>query len=72
MANLIIKLLSRACFTETSLALKNGAVPQKGFAILEQVAAKNLFSDQSVVAGLAGLETYIIAEDLENHLESGQ
>ena len=56
MANLIIKLLSRPCFTETSLALKNGAAPQKGFAVLGQVAATDLFSDQSIATGLASLE----------------
>ena len=55
MADLIIKLRSRACFAETrqnegSIAL------QTSFAVLGQVAATNLFSDQSVAAGLASLE----------------
>ena len=55
MADLIIKLRSRACFTETrqnegSIAL------QTSFAVLGQVATTNLFSDQSVAAGLASLE----------------
>ena len=55
MADLIIKLRSRACFTETrqnegSIAL------QTSFAVLGQVAATNLFSDQSIAAGLASLE----------------
>lgn len=74
MAELIIKLLSRACFTETRLALKNeGSIAlQTSFAVLGQVAATNLFSDPNVAAGLASLETYISAEDLENRLEFGQ
>ncbi|MDA0280293.1 MAG: hypothetical protein O3C29_07645 [Proteobacteria bacterium] len=74
MAQLIIKLLSRACFTETRLALRNeGSMAlQRSFAVLGQVAATNLFSDPSVAAGLASLETYISAEDLENRLEFGQ
>lgn len=66
MAELIIKLLSRACYSETSLALPTS------FTVLGQVAATNLFSDPNVAAGLASLETYISAEDLENHLEFGQ
>ena len=41
------------------------AAPHKGFAVLGQVAAKDLFSDQSVAAGLASLETCISAEDLK-------
>ena len=58
MADLIIKLRSRACFTETRLALKNeGSIAlQTSFAVLGQVAATNLFSDQSIAAGLASLE----------------
>ena len=58
MADLIIKLRSKACFTETRLALKNeGSIAlQTSFTVLGQVAATNLFSDQSVEAGLASLE----------------
>ena len=48
------------------------AAPHKGFAVLGQVAAKDLFSDQSVAAGLASLETCISAEDLKNRLEFGR
>jgi len=74
MAELIVELLSRRCFTETRLALKNeGSVAlQTSFSVLGQVAATNLFSDPSVAAGLASLETYISTEDLESRLEIGQ
>ena len=51
---------------EGSLAL------QSSFAVLGQVAATELFSDPNVAAGLASLETYIDAEDLERQLEIGQ
>jgi hypothetical protein len=74
MAELIIKLLSRACYSETRLALRNeGSLAlQASFTALGQIAATNLFSDPNVAAGLASLETYISAEDLENRLEFGQ
>jgi len=74
MAELIIKLLSRACYSETRLSLRNeGSLAlQTSFAALGQIAATNLFSDPNVAAGLASLETYISAEDLENRLEFGQ
>ena len=74
MAELIIKLLGRSCFSETRQALANeGSLAlQTSFSVLGQVAATNLFSDPNVAAGLASLETYISAEDLENQLEIGQ
>lgn len=74
MAELIIKLLGRSCFSETRLALKNeGSLAlQASFSVLGQVAATNLFADPNVAAGLASIETYISAEDLENQLEIGQ
>ena len=74
MAQLIIKLLSRACYSETRLALKNeGSMAlQTSFTVLGQIAATNLFSDPNVAAGLASIETYISADDLENRLEIGQ
>ena len=74
MAELIVELLSRRCFTETRLAINNeGSLAlQTSFSVLGQVAATNLFSDPNVAAGLASLETYISAEDLENQLEIGQ
>jgi len=74
MAELIIKLLSRACFNETALALKNegSTALQTSFAVLGQIAATNLFSDPNVAAGLASIETYISADDLENRLQIGQ
>ena len=66
-AELIVNLLSRTCFSETRLALKNeGSLAlQVNFAALGGVAATNLFSDPNVAAGLASAETYISAEDLE-------
>ena len=74
MAELIIRLLSRTCFSETRLALKNegSTALQTSFAALGQVAATDLFSNPNVAAGLASIETYISAEDLENRLEFGQ
>lgn len=74
MAELIVELLSRRCFRETRLAINNeGSLAlQTSFSVLGQVAATNLFSDPNVAAGLASLETYISAEDLENQLEIGQ
>ncbi|MEX0965490.1 MAG: hypothetical protein WDZ52_15800 [Pseudohongiellaceae bacterium] len=74
MAELMVQLLSVRCFSETQSALRNeGALAlQASFAALGQVAATNLFSDPNVAAGLASLETYISAEDLERRLEIGQ
>lgn len=74
MAELIVELLSRRCYSETRLALQNeGSLAlQTSFSVLGQVAATNLFSDPNVAAGLASLETYVSAEDLENRLEIGQ
>jgi len=74
MAELIIELLSRRCFSETRLALQNeGTLAlQASFSVLGQLAATNLFADPNVAAGLASLETYISAEDLENRLDIGQ
>lgn len=74
MADLVIKLLGRSCFSETRLALSNegSAALQTSLTVLGQVAASNLFSDPNVVAGLASIETYISAEDLEHQLEIGQ
>ena len=74
MAELLIKLLGRACFSETRLALRHeGSVAlQTSFTVLGQIAATNLFSDPDVAAGLASIETYISAEDLEKRLEFGQ
>lgn len=74
MAELIIKLLGRSCFSETRQALeKEGSLAlQSSFSALGQIAATNLFSDPNVVSGLASIETYISAEDLENQLEIGQ
>jgi hypothetical protein len=74
MAELIVELLSRRCYKETRLAIQNeGSLAlQSSFAVLGQVAATNLFSDPNVAAGLASLETYINAEDLERQLEIGQ
>lgn len=74
MAELLIDLLGTRCFNETRLALSNeGALAlQSSFTVLGQVAATNLFTDPNVAAGLASLETYINAEDLERSLEIGQ
>ena len=74
MAELLIDLLGTRCFNETRLALSNeGAFAlQSSFTVLGQVAATNLFTDPNVAAGLASLETYINAEDLERSLEIGQ
>ncbi|PCI77690.1 MAG: hypothetical protein COB20_07160 [SAR86 cluster bacterium] len=74
MADLLVELLSRRCFSETRLALKNeGSLAlQTSFSALGQLAATNLFSDPNVAAGLASIATYISAEDLENRLDIGQ
>lgn len=74
MAELLVDLLSIRCFSETQLALQNeGTVAlQASFNALGQIAATNLFSDPNVAAGLASLETYISAEDLQRQLEIGQ
>ncbi|GJM12587.1 MAG: hypothetical protein DHS20C12_09900 [Pseudohongiella sp.] len=74
MADLIIELLGTRCYSETRLALRNEgtAALEASFSVLGQVAATNLFSDPNVAAGLASLETYITAEDLENRIEIGQ
>ncbi len=74
MAQLLVELLSIRCFSETQLALQNEGqlALQTSFSVLGQIAATHLFSDPNVVAGLASLETYISAEDLERQLEIGQ
>tara|TARA_B110000858_G_scaffold198514_1_gene266033 strand:- start:47862 stop:48344 length:483 start_codon:yes stop_codon:yes gene_type:complete len=74
MAELLVKLLSRSCFSETRLAIQNeGSLAlQTSFSVFGQLAATNLLSDPNVAAGLASLETYISAKDLENRLEIGQ
>lgn len=74
MAELLVKLLSRSCFSETRLALqsKDSQALQKGFGALGQLAATSLFFDPNVAAGLASIASYISPEDLENHLEIGQ
>lgn len=74
MAELLVELLGSRCFSETRLALNNDGsfALQTSFSALGQVAATNLFSDPNVAAGLASLETYISADDLENRLEIGQ
>ncbi len=74
MAELMIQLLGKSCFSETRQALQNeGSLAlQTSFGVLGQVAATNLFSDPNVAAGLASIETYISAEDLENNIEIGQ
>ena len=74
MAELLVKLLSRSCYNETRLALQNegNLALQTSFSVFGQLAATNLLSDPDVAAGLASLETYISAEDLENRLEIGQ
>ena len=74
MAELLVDLLSIRCYSERQLALQNeGTLAlQASFSTLGQIAATNLFSDANVAAGLASLETYISAEDLERRLELGQ
>ena len=58
-AELRVNLLSRTCFSETKLALKNeGSLAlQASFATLGDVAATNLFSDPTVAAGPESVET---------------
>lgn len=74
MAELLIELLRNRCFQETRLALQNeGTLAlETSFSVLGQVAATALFADPNVAAGLASIETYIEAEDLDRPLELGQ
>jgi len=74
MAELVVKLLARSCYTETRLALQNegSSALQASFSVFGQLAAASLFSDPNVSSGLASIETYISAEDLESRLEIGQ
>jgi len=74
MAELIVKLLARSCYSETRLALQNeeNSALVASFSVFGQLAAASLFSAPNVAADLASIETYISAEDLESRLEIGQ
>jgi hypothetical protein len=64
---LYMKLLTVSCADATSKALKyeGPAALQLSFQVLGQVAARDMFSDLSVVAAMSGLEKYTDKEKLE-------
>ncbi len=69
-ANLFVKLITRTCKNETMKAMKyEGDVALKtSFNLFGQVAAKELFSNPQVAAGMAGLVKYLDAKEIKDTL----
>ena len=69
-ARLFERLLTETCLTQTQQALKyEGALAlQTGFQMLGQVAARELFADPGVAAGLAEFEAHLDRKKLEQAL----
>lgn len=69
-ARLFERLLTETCLAQTQQALKyEGALAlQTGFQMLGQVAARELFADPSVAAGLAEFEAHLDRNKLEQAL----
>jgi len=70
-ADLFIKLLTRSCKEQAIKAIKyEGAVAlQSSFGVFGQVAAKELFSNPDVAAGMAGLNKYMNTKEINKTLE---
>jgi len=60
-ANLIVRLMTESCRNETQQAmlLEGPQTIQQSFQVLGQVAARELFADPSVVAGVGNLARYV-------------
>jgi len=67
-ANLVMKLLTDSCRSETANAIQyEGATTlQTAFSVLGQVAGTELFASPEVAAGLAGLEKHLDGEKLKS------
>ena len=71
-AALVVKLLTKTCNKQARAAIKyEGQIAiQSSFQILGQVAAKELFANKDVTAGLAGLGKNIDKKKLDDSLVS--
>jgi len=60
-ANLIVRLMTESCRNETQQAmmLEGPQTIQQSFQVLGQVAARELFADPNVVAGVGNLAKYV-------------
>lgn len=69
-ANLFVKLVTETCKDQTIKAIKyeGNVALQSSFSILGQVAAKELFSNPDVAAGMAALEKYMDTEKIKKIL----
>ena len=69
-ADLSVKLLTETCKDQTIKSIKyEGEVAiQSSFSVFGQVAAKELFSNPDVAAGMAGLEKYMDAKKINETL----
>ncbi len=69
-AALVMKLLTESCTQQAQLAIKyeGQTAIRTSFQMLGQVAAKELFADPDVAAGLTGLEKYFDKNKLETSL----
>ena len=73
-ANLMMRLLTESCRSETEQALKyeGQATIEASFQVLGSVAARGLMSHPDVINYMAGLDKYIDAEKLKSVGASGQ
>lgn len=71
MADLFTKLMTRTCKTQAADAVKyeGGEAIKAGFKVLGQVAAKELFAEPHVAAGMAGLVKYMDMKKLQAVLD---
>ena len=73
-ANLMVRLLTESCRSETEQALKyeGQGTLEASFQVLGSVAARGLMSHPDVINYMAGLDKYIDAEKLKSVGASGQ
>jgi hypothetical protein len=73
-SELFIKLITETCKGQTIKAItyEGAEAIQSSFTVFGQVAAKELFSNPDVAAGMAGLEKYMDAKQLQKTLGVGQ
>ena len=71
MADLIVKLLSVECLEQTKKAIRyEGELAiESGFKLLGEVAARELFSNPKVSAGLSELDKYVDQDAFNKKLE---
>lgn len=71
MGELMNRLLTESCKTETAQALKfeGQATMEASFSVLGQVAGREMFSNPEVAAGMASLEQYIDSKAIEELMQ---